>query len=291
MKLLLCLVAAVPFVVASAACAFTWDQAYEGNEMPNLANPAWTEATTGGTTTVGGGVLRLTDPESWDISNNSYMYGTSATHYFNSPDDGLPTFVAVTGYGFTLEWRMKVNACNGLATEAQVGVKLEFGNYPTDKEARQDWYYDVAKSRLANSQWKDTPGTSFPHEGRTGPEGSETVLSEDVFPGIGLGEWHTFRMTYLCFSGAWHRELWLDGTYVGRWWTEKNGSPIGPVIKMRCNNDRSPDSDVEFDYVRWADECQGMHFYTTEPIPEPSSLLVLGSGLIGLAGVAWRRRP
>ncbi len=279
-----------PLLVSSPTWAFTWDQIYDGSQMPNLATPAWTEATTGGSSAVSGGVLRLTDPESWDINNNSFMMGTSGTHYFNNPDDGLNTFSAVTGYGYTLEWRMKVNACSGTPSDSQVGMKLEFGNYPTDKEAKQDWYYDAASRRLANNQYKDGTGLSFPHEGRTGPEGGETVLSQDAFPGIGLGEWHTYRMTYVSFSGQWHRELWLDGAYVGRWWSEKNGSPIGPVIKMRCNNNMTPDSDVEFDFVRWADECQGMHFYTTTPIPEPSSLLALASGLICIGGMALRRR-
>jgi hypothetical protein len=252
------------FCAAPATWAIDWDKTYEGEVMPDLATPAWNHGGAGGTTTLGlDGIdtfLGITNGSpaannSWDApTSDPILSNTSSTAFeYNDPDVAGETWAIVQGQAFTIEWRMRVNGPETLAPSGQTGVKLTYMGYPSSKYARFDWYFDAVNHRLPNNQ--QTWGS---HAGKTGPEGSEADLSNDGFPNINLGEWHVYKVTSVNMSGKWHRELWLDGAYVGRWWDDKT-STSGPELKMRANNTSLANTSVDFDYVRWAGKPDGQY--------------------------------
>jgi len=251
---LLGVMAAAPGTVLAAAVV--WDETYEGDVLPNAASPAWSHETANGTSQIlSGDYLQLLDAESWRLDNDTYMQGNPVTFIYNNPEDGQDTWQQLTYPCFTIEWRMKINYVKSGTSpaDAEVGIDFAYAGY-LFQNASFEWYYDVDNQRLVNNRWASY---NYEHAGKTGPEGSETDLTYDVFPNIGLGEWHTYRVTSAKIGdNLWHRELWLDGQYVGRWWNEKPAFG-DPYLRMLAAQDLSPDSDVEFDYVRWADEPGG----------------------------------
>lgn len=257
------LLVAASLALAPAAWAITWDKAYEGDVLPNLStNPVWNHANGGGTSSApGDGTLYLTNGSpaannSWDAPGDPVLSGQNMSFQYNDPDVAGENWVITSGQAFTIEWRMRINGPATLTPGGQTGIKLTYGGYPTNRLTRFDWYYDAVNHRLPNNRFT-TWGSG--HDGKTGPEGSETILTTDGFDNIQLGEWHTYKVTSVNMSGKWHRELWLDGNYVGRWWSDDNTSGSTTELKMRANNTTVPNTSVDFDYVRWAGVPDGQY--------------------------------
>ena len=265
---------------AIAHGAITWDVDYEGDTLPNAASPAWTHANAGGTSAVNSGILTVTSGSptaannSWDRTNDTDLTGASSTFLYNSPDVAGATFATVTGKAFTVEWRMKINGPATMAPSDQSGLKLDL----TLGVGGQSYtfYYDAANQRLANT----TQGWGS-HEGRTGPEGAEVPILNDGFANIAIGEWHTYKLTAAVISGALVRELWLDGNYVGRWWTDTGTS--SKDIKMRTNTTATPNASIDYDFVRYSSQPDGRYI---QALPEPTTMMLLAAGLL----VCARRR-
>ncbi len=255
---LLALLAVVHPSALGAPPPVAWDGSYEGDVLPDSASPAWTHEVAGGTSQIlSGTYLQMLDPEAWYYEELMYPSGP-VTFLYNDPLDPGVSYQQLTEPCFTIEWRMKINSVNAGTSpgDAKVGIKLKYKGYPpANFVALSEWYYDVDNTRVVNNKY----APDYQHAGKTGPEGSETNLNIDAFTGIDLGEWHTYRLTSAKIGNGWHRELWLDGEYVGRWWDDTPSFDNWYRVTMEAREDLSPDSDVEFDYVRWADEPGGKY--------------------------------
>ncbi len=271
------LAGALVLALTGAASAITWDVTYDGSVLPDAATPAWDHEEDGGFSEIlSGDILRMTDPESWYLADDPLMTDPAGSFLYNDPDVAGEDFVVKYGRAFTIEWRMKVNYMppGTVANDSQTGMKLEYMGYADDKRVQFEWYYDIIGGRLPNGRYKDSVnlGQFLPHEGRTGPEGAETQITFDGFPAIALGEWHTYKVTSATDGSIYTRELWLDGNYVGRWWDDKNGDSTDAQLKIRAYRDLPTSADVEFDYVRFANEADGRFI---QPVPVlPQTLLV-----------------
>jgi hypothetical protein len=277
--------------IAGSAQAVSWDQVYAGNVMPDAATPPWAHANAGGNSTLLTesltDFLRLSNfngtayvQNSWQLANDPFMAGVSTAYEGDDPVDSQPgVWTRFYGMGSTVEWRMRIAAHSGITIADKVGVKLQIPGYSsTNGRAVLEMYYEGApNNRVRNNGY--TWGT---HQGLTGNEGSESAVN-DGFPGIGLNEWHTYKVT--CTKPRptdsahptfkWHRELWLDGTYVGRWTNVSEisvASNTSTLIEMRANSASTTECMVDFDYVRWADEPDGKF---VRPVSPPTSQTLL----------------
>jgi len=269
--------------------AITWDVTYDGSVLPDAATPAWDHEEDGGFSEIlSGDILHMTDPESWFLDQHELMLEPAGSFLYNDPDVAGEDFVVKYGKAFTIEWRMKVNYMppDTVASDSQTGMKLEYMGYADDKRVQFEWYYVIIGGRLPNGRYKDSDnaGQFLPHEGRTGPEGAETPITFDGFPAIALGEWHTYKVTSATDGSIYTRELWLDGNYVGRWWDDENGDSTDAQLKIRAYKNLPEDADVEFDYVRFANEADGRYI---QPAPPPmAQTLLLNQSFETTAGSA-----
>lgn len=257
-----CLViVAVVLSGAMPAQALLWDVQYNGDVTPDKANPAWTQggAASGDNSTVSGGVLTITNAggkkNTWDRNNDPVVGGITSTFLYDDPATPEEDFVEVTGNAFTMEWKMKVNSpASGISTNDQAGVKIDLV-LPPDVRKEFTFYYDSATQRLANTAnaWGTNKGVAA--------DGSPI---NDGFTGIAVGEWHTYKLTCAMIGNVWIRELWLDGTYVGRWSTEKTSTSTSRTVKMRVNSSSSTVISFSFDDVRYDAAPDGRYI---RPLP------------------------
>lgn len=157
--------------------------------------------------------------------------------------------------GFTIEARIKIDSDNGRAG----ATSLVAGPKP-----------------LANAPdgWLVVGGSSMKWTVEDGVTPMNTDNNTDGF--------HVFRMALNPVSNAY--DVWRDGVLVGSSLPDVFNPSLNGLDRLYLG-DVSPSTDgvTRWDYVRFTSG-----YYA--PVPEPSTLILLSIGTIGLLAYAWRRR-
>ncbi|MCD4727530.1 MAG: PEP-CTERM sorting domain-containing protein [Pirellulales bacterium] len=232
-----------------------FDWKYEMDAKPSAedldANSTMDFSENGSGMSVSGGVLTV--------------IGSNYTNHFESSKSGelWPVKAFSHERGYTFEIRMKIAPT---VVEGTFGLCM-LGASPGDVLA-SDAYGYIKKTGIG---WYDVVNGYHVISGTEGMDNAD-------------GEWHTFRVAQEPNSGTVGNEkftIWRDGFRVAK---GIDGYPV--VAEMITFGDRSSTKQkgtFDVDYFRFTDGAYA-------PIPEPGTLALLVTGLIGLLCYAWRKR-
>jgi uncharacterized Zn-binding protein involved in type VI secretion len=118
----------------------------------------------------------------------------------------------------------------------------------------------------------------------TNPTTNDIALITAGFPVVGTFSRDTWHNVYFVFDFATQKyNFWLDGTQLGTNvpFCGDNGPCLGELVSSYGTG--------LFDTFGGGNDSGYMDNYSVSTVPEPSSIALLGSGILGLAGMLRRR--
>ena len=153
----------------------------------------------------------------------------------------------------------------------------------------QNWNFnpDGTPSTMEIFITSTTPSFTFEsldHFGGGASGWTGTVMC-DLYAMASGNDWYyngSFRTTF-------NEDTWSDMTMVMLFWDDNVGGTLEDAIRCTLSwgifGWHWTMTDISHD-CNWRD----YDFYRTCPVPVPPSALLMGSGLLGLVGLGWRRR-